>query len=88
MTVVFPIPQPYPRPTMTREEAINMFRELDEAGFLPALSVMGKGEYLVQLHLEGMRTTFLKKAMQIMDRSGDPDEGPLVRVEGQFLVAR
>lgn len=71
---------------LTREEAINIFRELDEAGFAPALSVLGKSDYRVSLHIDGMKPKQLKKASDIMDR-GEPDEGSLVRVQGEFLTA-
>ncbi len=85
--VVFPDPQSYPLPTLNRETAINIFRALDEAGFTPALSVLGKGTYVIQLHIDGFSPDLLTKAFKTVELAADPND-VVIRVESEYLVAR
>ncbi|MCW2987246.1 MAG: hypothetical protein JWM24_184 [Solirubrobacterales bacterium] len=60
--VIFPDPQPYPRPTLTREDAINIFRALDEQGLSCTLS-SARGAYVVRLDVDGLTADVVTNAI-------------------------
>lgn len=84
--VIFPDPQPYPRPALTRDIAIDIFRVLDQQGLSCALS-SSRGEYVVRLDVNGLTADAVTKAIGAV-KSAVLDDDIQIQFDREYLTIR
>jgi hypothetical protein len=84
--VVFPEPQSYPRPALTREDAITIFRTLDEQDLSCTLS-NARGEFVVRVHVDGLTADAVTKAIGAVESAVFNDDIH-IQFDREYLTIR
>lgn len=84
--IVFPDPQSYPRPASTREDAIEIFRTLDQQGLTCSLS-SARGEYIVRVNVDGLTADAVTKAIKAVQSAALSDDIQ-IQFDREYLTIR
>lgn len=73
---------------MTREEAIEVFRTLDQQGLAVSLSSGGGDDYQVEIRVEGLSGDQVTAAIAAIKQTLSFAEDASIQFDSRFLVVR